>query len=246
MVSINDVIPPELIISIIYDFHIGDLETAMQVCKLWYTLGILVKNKRREVVFVCDRTKSMEKHWGYIQKQLSDVHIDFKTRYGFVCFYDHKKDDNDGQLVTMSYDLSYNLLNQYREEINILNYYTGYDIPEAILDGLSEALNMKWRSVSSKKIILFTDSHPHGEKYGSKDDDFKDGCPCGISDSQLLKDIQEKNITLYVIYFSERSKKMCDVFKEFMPSIQNIYIDPADKNRFTSLISNIINGGSNR
>lgn len=73
----------------------------------------------------------------------------------------------------------------------------GGDGPEAVADALNDALNLSWRSNSTKISILISDAPPHGLNRAG--DSFPDGCPAGFDPMTIARKMTEKNITLYVV-----------------------------------------------
>jgi hypothetical protein len=60
----------------------------------------------------------------------------------------------------------------------------GGDLPEAVADGLDEALKLSWREVSTKIVVLISDAPPHGLTPG---DSFPNGCPNNIDPLKVRK-----------------------------------------------------------
>ena len=82
--------------------------------------------------------------------------------------------------------------------IETLNANGGTDLPEALMDGLYDAVyNITWRENSERIVVLVSDAPPHGREfinYASLarrnedvyEDFFPDGCPCGKTVDPIL------------------------------------------------------------
>lgn len=75
--------------------------------------------------------------------------------------------------------------------------YGGGDTPEAVADGLHEALKLSWRVESTKICILIADAPPHG--LGASSDGFPNGCPIGLDPVVIVREMAKKSITLYTV-----------------------------------------------
>lgn len=73
----------------------------------------------------------------------------------------------------------------------------GGDSPEAVADGLQAILKLSWREKSTKICVLISDAPPHG--LNASGDGFPQGCPCGFDPVQVVREIGQKEITLYVV-----------------------------------------------
>jgi hypothetical protein len=93
----------------------------------------------------------------------------------------------------------------------------GGDEPEAVLDGLYEAiLGIKWRSDSEKFIYHILDAPPHGKEFSNMEDGFKNGCPCGKNWDEVLLKMREKEIDYTVIKLSPDIDRMILKFSEYV------------------------------
>ena len=73
----------------------------------------------------------------------------------------------------------------------------GGDTPEAVADALHDVLTLSWRSEATKICILISDAPPHG--LNLCDDSFPNGCPRGLDPIKTVREMAEKNITLYTV-----------------------------------------------
>jgi hypothetical protein len=140
-----------------------------------------------------------------------------KCRFGFVGYTDH---DGDAALTVCK------RLTTQRSRISAfiqkLIPKGGGDYPEAVLDGLHEAVLMPWRGGCTKKlIILLCDAPPHGLQYGGGGDAHPEGCPCGLTETKVLGEIKRQNIQLAVVNITseEALAPMIRIFHQLLPQM---------------------------
>ncbi|CAF1526217.1 unnamed protein product [Rotaria sp. Silwood1] len=73
----------------------------------------------------------------------------------------------------------------------------GGDEPEAVADALQDILKLSWRPEATKICILISDAPPHG--LDPSGDGFPNGCPVGLDPIRIVREMAEKNITLYTV-----------------------------------------------
>lgn len=135
---------------------------------------------KQTLTIVLDRTLSMKhvieamkKHLaGYIIRRLV-LGDDPITQLGLVTFDDHYEWDH-GEPAYHSYGLTDNL-EEFMYWLHTVEIGHGADSPEAIACALQAAVDLD----PDASIWVVTDSVPHGWSIYS-DDNFPDGCPCGI------------------------------------------------------------------
>lgn len=102
--------------------------------------------------------------------------------FGFVAYRDHDDAKKKGSYLTKVQPLTD--AESMIKFIETLDAKGGGDIPEAVLDGLNEAvLRSGWRLVSNKFIFHIGDAPPHGKQYFFG----KDDCPQGCCDLTIEK-----------------------------------------------------------
>ena len=117
-----------------------------------------------EVVFVCDTTGSMGGHIDGIKTNLKDVVdilklVNKRTRVGFVAYKDIVERGHPNTYVTKTFPLremdtaSFNRLNSFVDNLTAF-VAKNRDLPESLSYGLSDAINMPWKSGKSKRIII--------------------------------------------------------------------------------------------
>jgi hypothetical protein len=72
----------------------------------------------------------------------------------------------------------------------------GGDTPEAVADALHDVLKLSWRPEATKICILISDAPPHG--LDPNGDGFPEGDPTGVDPIKTVREMAEKQITLYV------------------------------------------------
>jgi hypothetical protein len=74
----------------------------------------------------------------------------------------------------------------------------GGDTPEAVADALHDVLKLSWRPEATKICILISDAPPHGLD-PSNGDGFPEGDPTGVDPLKIVREMAEKQITLYCV-----------------------------------------------
>ena len=74
----------------------------------------------------------------------------------------------------------------------------GGDTPEAVADALHDVLKLSWRPEATKICILISDAPPHGLD-PTNGDGFPEGDPTGVDPIKTVREMAEKQITLYVV-----------------------------------------------
>lgn len=74
----------------------------------------------------------------------------------------------------------------------------GGDAPEAVADALHDVLKLSWRPEATKICILISDAPPHGLDPNCGDG-FPDGDPTGVDPVKTVREMAEKQITLYCV-----------------------------------------------
>ena len=74
----------------------------------------------------------------------------------------------------------------------------GGDTPEAVADAMHDVLKLSWRPEATKICILISDAPPHGLDPNCGDG-FPDGDPTGVDPIKIVREMAEKQITLYCV-----------------------------------------------
>lgn len=218
-----DYLPTEILLEIFKGLSSQELRKCAGVCKRWRTLVGSLLNV--DCVFVCDVTKSVRTYWEALVYELSVQFIVNDTvRYGFVGYTDHYPDNR----VVTSFPLTWKT-DQLSTELYEIQLGEGRDYPEAVLDGLYTALNLNWRPNSTKVCVLICDSPPHGRRFMTEEfkynDEFADGCPCGLSEEYVFKTFAEMGVTCYMLHTHPNLEKVAEKFREYCPGLESSLVE---------------------
>jgi len=156
--------------------------------------------KQLDLVFISDCTSSMSSYIESAKQSISDIikkiviseKVD--VRFGLVEYRDHIPQDKT--FVTRTSDFTSDL-QKMQLRVNQMAAQGGGDGPEAVADGLYQALHLKWRTEAVKIIVLIADAPPHGlEPTG---DGFPSGCPCLRDPLKIARDLAESCISVYSV-----------------------------------------------
>jgi hypothetical protein len=177
-----------------------------------------------DICFVIDSTGSMGSYIEGAKESLRTIINDAKKslsklnagedslKFAIVAYRDHPPQDNT--YVTSICDFC-----SSTEAESFLTKITaggGGDHPEAVMDGLHDALyKTTWREKTEKFLFLVLDAPPHGKRFTDGGDGFPDGCPCGYSEVTILPDLRDKKIDFTIIKLNNSIKKMVDIFSQY-------------------------------
>jgi Mg-chelatase subunit ChlD len=148
--------------------------------------------RRLDIAFVIDTTGSMGAGIGQVQKKLNyfaQTIAGASTRpdvaFGVVAYRDHPPEDLT--YVTQVYPLSREL-GKVQEVLNGLQAEGGGDDPEAVMDGLWDALQeSQWRTSSYKVIVLVGDAPAH------------ERCPRELNFDMIIKEARQREILIFSV-----------------------------------------------
>lgn len=169
-----------------------------------------------DLAFVMDCTGSMMSYiisaTNSIRQIVEDIIAFEKSdiNLALVEYRDHPPEEET--FVTKSHDFTSSII-EMKNWLENCDALGGGDLPEAVADGLNDALKLSWRTNSTKICILISDAPPHG--LGCKFDKFPNGCPNGIDPLEVVKKMAEKGITLYCVGCEPNIKQ----YKEFFAAI---------------------------
>ncbi|HUW14360.1 MAG TPA: vWA domain-containing protein [Anaerolineae bacterium] len=192
------------------------------------TRKIREKLRRLDVVFAIDTTGSMGPSIAEVKKRLigfahalAQAEVRPSVALGVVAYRDHPPEDST--YVTQVYPLT-EKVEVCQRNINSLTAFGGGDGPEAVLDGLHDALNaIEWREYAHKVVLLVGDAPPHG-MVGSEGtasskgkpeelnlleralrsltpvaDRWPAGCPSGLTSAGIVAHAQGMGITVHAV-----------------------------------------------
>ncbi|XP_041375542.1 uncharacterized protein LOC121388317 [Gigantopelta aegis] len=153
-----------------------------------------------DMAFVMDCTGSMS---SYIHTARENIHKIVETIVATekidVClalveYRDHPPQEDT--FVTRPHDFT-GKVGEMKNWLHECSASGGGDAPEAVADGLHDLLKLNWRPTATKIAILISDAPPHGLK--ASGDGFPNGCPAGLDPLQIVRQLAQKGITLYVV-----------------------------------------------
>ncbi len=172
-----------------------------------------------DICFVIDSTGSMISYITGAKNSIKEImnqsSIRFKKykadesmlKFGIVAYRDHPPQEHS--FVTKEKDFTdFEGSTKFLEELNASG---GGDPPEAVLDGLHDAIfKLNWRDTSEKILFLLLDNPGHGMRWGTVYD-----CPCGYHEKEILREMKNKQISLVVLRPKEENHKLDRMLDEF-------------------------------
>lgn len=176
-----------------------------------------------DIAFVIDSTGSMMSYITGAKESIREIMVQSKIRFkrfnadesllkfGVVAYRDHPPQEMS--FLTKHIDFSnFQLASDF---LNNLTASGGGDPPEAVLDGLNEAIvNLNWREMSVKILFLLLDNPGHGVRFGTNYN-----CPCGLNESFILDEMKKKQISFHIVRPKEKNEKldkMIDIFRNYI------------------------------
>lgn len=179
-----------------------------------------------DICFVIDTTGSMGPYIEGAKESLRTIIEDAKKsleelnakeeslKFAVVGYRDHPPQDKSYVTKICDFCSSTDAETFINKEISP---FGGGDIPEAVMDGLHDALNtVSWREDSEKFLFLVLDAPPHGKQFGSTSDGFPEGCPCGHSELTLLPQLRDMKIDFTIIKINNSIDEMIKIFSQFI------------------------------
>lgn len=176
-----------------------------------------------DIAFAIDSTGSMMSYISGAKESIKEIMTQSKIRFkrfnadesllkfGIVAYRDHPPQEYSFLTKKMQFS-------NYQEACIFLDSLTatgGGDPPEAVLDGLNEAvLNLQWRDMSEKILFLLLDNPAHGVRFGTSYD-----CPCGLNESTILSEMKHKGISFHIVRPKEdnfKLDKMIGIFRNYI------------------------------
>lgn len=153
-----------------------------------------------DLVFIIDNTGSMGSWIRNVQENIQKIIHDIvvaescNVRFALVSYRDHPP--QDVSFVTKKHDFT-SKVEKIQKWVDLMKAQGGGDMPEAVADGLNDALHLSYRPNSTKVAVLVADAPPHG--LGGCSDGFPDGCPLGHDPLKIVRQMGEKGITIYTV-----------------------------------------------
>lgn len=154
-----------------------------------------------DLAFIMDCTGSMGSYIDTARRHIKEIVDEIVSssnsdvRVALVEYRDHQPQDST--FVTKSYDFNSNIF-MVKLWLNAAKASGGGDGPEAVGEALFKATKLSWRPKSTKVAVLVSDAPPHG-LVPSQDRSFPNGSPTGHDPMQIVRDMSQMGITMYVI-----------------------------------------------
>ena len=129
-----------------------------------------------------------------------------------VAYRDHDDEKQKNSYLTSKVDFCDG--NSARSFLKTLEAKGGFDKAEAVLDGLKEVIELKWRKDSQKFLIHFLDGPPHGNEYGP-DQRFGSECPCKIAEDDIFYPMRDLNLKYSIIKLNDDIDLMLKRYSEY-------------------------------
>jgi hypothetical protein len=176
--------------------------------------------KGMDIVFCVDITKSMGKWIKGVQNvvdamiALAQKAEKMKFRFAFVGYRDHEPlgRDSFSDCEVEVQEFTDNTP-QFKAFIEKVQESGGGDVPEAVLDGLWRCSKLRFGENTERFVYHIADAPPHGSEYGSADDFFPNGCPCGLSLPEVVEQFRRLGLRYRLIQAGSHLSKMADIFR---------------------------------
>ena len=134
-------------------------------------------------------------------------------RFGIVAYRDHPPQDITFVTKLLDFTDSKSAI----VFLDNLDAQGGGDLPEAVIDGMNDAVfKLSWKDESEKMMFHVLDSPPHGPLYASPGDGFPKGCPCNIQESSFLIKMRDDAIKYTILKIGNDLDKMIEVFSQYV------------------------------
>jgi hypothetical protein len=169
-----------------------------------------------DAAFVIDTTGSMGSFLSAAKQTLLDTLAELSTRegvelsVGLVEFRDHPPQERS--FVTRATDFTQDR-DALQAVINGLSANGGGDAPEAVYQGMWDALALEWRPHSARYLLLVGDAPPHaypkwheartGEALRGWGDGWPDACPSGHDPESVSARAEELNVRVFSVCMGE-------------------------------------------
>jgi Mg-chelatase subunit ChlD len=192
-----------------------------------------------DVCFVMDATGSMSSYINAARSELKSLvqrlsahPMKPKMAFALVLYRDHPPQESTfvTQMTALNSDSS-----AVQRALDGASANGGGDGPEAVTDGLADAVNKtQWRKGAHRVIMLAGDAPPHG--YGGSGDGWPQGCPCGNDPVSLVASGRDKGITTFCLGIGD-DETMVGSFQRIAQAGGGVYVSLANA---ASLIEQIL------
>ncbi len=144
-------------------------------------MGMSERLGQLDLVFVVDNTGSMGPYIDVAKSKILEIIRTIKKeelchnlRVGLVPYRDHPPEERT--YITKKFHLTDDSA-AIERNVRSMSAHGGGDGPEAVDDGLKDAINLEWNGEAAKVIVLVGDAPPHGVESGDR---WPDGPPSGV------------------------------------------------------------------
>ena len=217
------------------------------------------KQSRLDLLFIMDITNSMDVYLDQVKEQFRAIINEIRNEcagieiyMGFIGYRDFSDLDFGDSYINLE------LTNKYEnviQNIQFLKAEGGGDIPEDLCGALEYAKNKNWQG-KSRFTILVTDSPCHGRKYYDETaenyDNYPDGDKLGRNIEDFIKELAEKEVSVFCLKISPSTDKMFKIFEDVYnnnkkPDSNNQFMaDYSGENIYNIVTSNAIKTFRNR
>lgn len=159
------------------------------------------QSKELDLAFIMDSTGSMSSYINSATQNIREIVEDIvasssaDVRLALIEYRDHAPEDRT--FVTRTHDFTHSV-STMKSWLNAARARGGGDGPEAVADALYQTTKLSWRPEAAKISVLISDAPPHG-LVPSEDTSFPDGSPNGHDPMQIVGNLAQIGVTLYVI-----------------------------------------------
>jgi hypothetical protein len=202
------------------------------------------KKTSLDLLFIIDATGSMGPYIDQVKQNIINImnRIPFECpginiNLGFIAYrdeYDIKRND------IVNIEFTQNFL-QLENKIKNVFPVANTDYPEEVAWGIEKALEKNWES-EARYSILIADAPCHGLKYHDTeimDDEYPNGVPGRKNIEVLIKELAEKNVSLYCVEITEFTDIMFKIFGNIYsnyPSCQFQIVTLASEDKLPDIV----------
>lgn len=184
-------------------------------------LNVYEQAERLNTCFLVDCTGSMSPHLQAVKGQILGIVREMSRRLptmqlhiAFVGYRDHG-DANHFEVCPFTTSVE-----SFRDFVGRVGAFgCGGDIPEDVLGGLQQTLNLEWGigGAATRVLIHIGDAPCHGTSYHDSSvfrhrDNYPQGDPNGLQASSLLRSLQEKHVQYIFGRINQTTDKMIRMF----------------------------------
>ncbi|CAD8098821.1 unnamed protein product [Paramecium sonneborni] len=197
------------------------------------------------IAFVIDTTSSMQRYIELCKNTIIEIMSKCRGKqningeeiivnFAVVSYQDHDPPYSKQQQILKIQDFTTDKI--VIQFLNKLKAEGGEDGPEAVMDGLNASLGLKWNQNYEKLLYLIADGPPHGTQYSNYLDYFPDGCPCGLRQENIFKELSKLKVKLQILKLNQMINGMIAEFKKDYKNLSVITPQNKDENLFQDLM----------